>query len=174
MKKIIRIGRGQYGNVYGKIEFADGRLSITGVEGPMKNGDARGSCGQIVDTKIIELAPAWTQEMLDKFYAIWHEWHLNDMRAGCEHQRAEKWDERPIDSSKPLNAYGNHYEGQKQNSWNMLTWLNASEHPDGLMCKPCLVCGYKYGTAWLKEEVPQEVIDWLSGLPDSDATPAWV
>jgi hypothetical protein len=210
MNKVVRLGCGQYGNVFCSIKVdADGRLSICGVEGPMKNGNACGGCGQIkpaiifcsikvdadgklcgvegpmkngnargdcgqIKPAIVELAPAWTQEMLAKFQEIWDRWHLNDMRAGCEHQRAEQWDKRPIDPSKPLNSYGKHYVGQKQDSWNMLTWLNASEHPDGLMCKPCLVCGYKYGTAWLKEEVPQEVINWLANLPETDMTPAWV
>lgn len=45
---------------------------------------------------------------------------------------------------------------------------------DGLLCKPCPVCGYKYGTAWQLEEVPQEVIDWLFALPDTTKLPAWV
>ena len=44
----------------------------------------------------------------------------------------------------------------------------------GLLCKPCPVCGYEYGTSWLLEEVPQDVIDWLFSLPDTDITPAWV
>lgn len=44
----------------------------------------------------------------------------------------------------------------------------------GILCKPCPVCGYKYGTAWRFEEVPQDVIEWLSTLPDSERYPAWV
>jgi hypothetical protein len=38
---------------------------------------------------------------------------------------------------------------------------------------PCPICGYKYGSAWLKEEVPAEVIDWLFALPDSDERCVW-
>jgi hypothetical protein len=30
------------------------------------------------------------------------------------------------------------------------------------------------GTGWTREEVPQDVIDWLQALPDADRTPAWV
>lgn len=46
-----------------------------------------------------------------------------------------------------------------------LGYLKPDEHPDGLLTKPCPVCGYKYGSAWLKEEVPENVIDWLFALP---------
>lgn len=55
-----------------------------------------------------------------------------------------------------------------------LGWLKPDEHPDGILCKPCPVCGYKYGTSWNKVEVPQEVIDWLFALPDTKVAPAWV
>ena len=33
---------------------------------------------------------------------------------------------------------------------------------------------YRYGTAWLKEKVPQEVLDFLVALPETDIQPAWV
>ena len=53
-------------------------------------------------------------------------------------------------------------------------WVRYDECEQGILCKPCPVCGYKYGTAWVKEEVPQEVIDWLFNLPSTEITPAWV
>ena len=31
-----------------------------------------------------------------------------------------------------------------------------TEHPDGLLCKPCPVCGYKYGTEWKYFPIPEE------------------
>ncbi len=34
--------------------------------------------------------------------------------------------------------------------------------------------GYRYGSAWLKEAVPEDVLTWLNGLPDTDKAPAWV
>lgn len=157
-------------------------LSITGVEGPKANGDAFGSCGQIGGSggfrddgglKIDRLAPGWTREMVDRLDEIWAAWHGNDMRAGCQHQRAERWDRRPIDPDKPLSAYGKHFDGQRSDSWNMLTWIRPDEHPDGLLTKPCDVCGYKFGSAWLNEPVPDEVLDWLFYLPATDKTPAW-
>lgn len=53
-------------------------------------------------------------------------------------------------------------------------WVYESEHPEGLLSKPCPTCGYKYGSAWRKEDVPQDVIDFLRSLPDTDKKPAWV
>lgn len=60
-----------------KIQFENGRLSITGVIGPLRSGGYRGSAGQCVD-EIREGCPCdeWTREMLDKFCSIWDEWHL--------------------------------------------------------------------------------------------------
>jgi len=33
--------------------------------------------------------------------------------------------------------------------------------------------GYKYGSAWLHEEIPEEVLDFLKSLPDATKQPAW-
>jgi hypothetical protein len=51
-------------------------------------------------------------------------------------------------------------------------WIDVSK--GGLLSKPCSICGYKYGTAWLFEEIPTEVLQWLGALPDTDEVPAWV
>jgi hypothetical protein len=53
-------------------------------------------------------------------------------------------------------------------------WVDYREHPDGLLSRPCPVCGYKYGSAWLYEEIPADVIAWLQALPDTDRKPAWI
>jgi hypothetical protein len=106
------------------------------------------SCGQIRD----DLAK-WFPEVAPLL-----PWHMNDMKAGCEHQEAEGWAERPIDPSKPTNAYGKHYPGQAHDSWNMLVWVRADEFEGGLLSAPCPTCGYKYGSAWLKRELPAEII----------------
>lgn len=203
-----------------KIQFENGRLSITGVIGPLRSGGYRGSAGQCVD-EIREGCPCdeWTREMLDKFCSIWDEWHLNDMRPYCKHQKELGWDKLAV---TPVTLY--HYrlnsktlrrqESMKKSSWKMLCdgmttalndnqievaklpysltlpheisgdaalyyepqkplypgmagatetkalgWLHPEEHPDGILGKPCPVCGYKYGHSWLTEEVPQDVID---------------
>jgi len=41
---------------------------------------------------------------------------------------------------------------------------------DELISKPCEVCGYKYGSAWLKEDVPPAVVEWLQALPDDSSS----
>jgi len=67
---------------------------------------------------------------------------------------------------------GDHYN--KPSETKTAGWIKPSEHPEGMLGKPCEVCGYKYGTAWLREEVPQDVLDFLVSLPAATGTPAWV
>lgn len=244
MNKIVRIGTLPAGyparrvDVFAKIEFKDGKLSISGTVGPMSNGDAHGSSGQFImsfkeyddrghDTLAnIEPAPGWDVASIKRFFDAWDTWHLNDMRAGCEHQRGSDWDtsrkieltyygltheamrERdnaksiasaaavrgevaqltreqhallalenwfqdrttPPDADSPLSGC---YEVKKRET-KTAGWISPSEHPSGLLGKPCPTCGYKYGTAWKREEVPADVIAFLQSLPDTDKKPAWV
>lgn len=114
--KVLRVGRlPQDGDLFCKIEFKAGKLSITGVEGPRSNGDARGGCGQIEmhyahrnpehnDNRTtnptqpgeIEFAPGWDAEKWLDLLEVWHVWHLNDMRPGCEHQTGPAWTSKPV------------------------------------------------------------------------------
>lgn len=220
---------------YAKIKFVDGKLSISGVIGPMRNGNCKGSAGQCAD-EIREGKPTegWTEGMVREFCDIWDEWHLNDMRPYCRHQKKLGWDKlsnkkvmlynyrltREAFSKKRAaeNAAANalergetftptqeqtryanlpysittsaeisgedavNYEPRKPifagdtgaTSTKQLGWLREDEHPDGILGRACPVCGYKYGTSWIKEEVPPEVIAWLFELPDAKVKPAWV
>lgn len=183
--KLISPGSGPDGRVFVEIELhhrndhtedqSERELSIAGVEGPKRNGDARGGCGQIVDSlaDIYELSEGWTPEMVAKLADVWNRWHLNDMKAGCEHQRAAGWGTTPIDPDKPTNSYGRHFPDQKHDTWNLAGWVKRSEWEGGLMCEPCWVCGYRYGTAWLYEAIPDDVLDWLRALPDNTYVYAW-
>ena len=99
-EKIVRLGTQpeyecQKACVYCKIEYTGGgkgKLSIVGTIGPKYNGDAYGSSGQCYDEiKIKNHATGWDKKRVEKFVSIWKEWHLNNMRAGCEHQR-KNWD----------------------------------------------------------------------------------
>lgn len=38
---------------------------------------------------------------------------------------------------------------------------------------PCSVCGYKYGSAWNYEPLPESVITYLKSLPVSKTIPVW-
>ncbi|WP_370755005.1 hypothetical protein [Gemmiger formicilis] len=73
------------------------------------------------------------------------------------------------------------YEPRKKADWysgateeKTLGWLFPDEHPEGILTKPCPVCGYKYGTTWKTEQVPENVLQFLYNLPDSTRDPAWV
>lgn len=220
---------------FAKIVFENGRLSICGVVGPTRNGNCKGSAGQCTEAiRSGEPKQPWTREMVDKLCRIWDEWHLNDMRPYCPHQKALGWRELAgkevtlyhyrltrdalrkqekaknlaIDALKKGETFtptseqtkfanlpysittaaeiskkeAENYEPQKPlfdgdkgpTEKKQLGWLYEKDHPDGILCKPCPICGYKYGTSWLTEEVPSEVIDWLFSLPDSEIKPAWV
>ena len=127
------------GYVYVTIRYSDdGRLSLTGVVGPQANGNCRGSCGQIRQPNLIRYEEGWDAASVAHLFVIWERWHLNDMRAGCAHQRA-------------------------------LGWNDYTQHPS----EPCPTCGYAYGSQWLKEEVPADVLAWLWDRPISRRTPAW-
>src|SRR3990167_3560357 len=92
--KTIRIGKdADSHNIFCKIEYKDHVLSISGVIGPKKNGNAAGSCGQIVmgflgHEETITPAPGWDMGTIVKFFKIWDKWHLNDMQAGSPRQTA--------------------------------------------------------------------------------------
>lgn len=218
-------------SIYAEIKFTNGNLSISGVEGPTRDGNCAGACGQIVmhlkdDIKSLTPTPQWTVKMIEKFLSIWDEWHLNDMRAGCEHQRASWNLEAPIELrtySWTKEFYNRRYKAEKgelttteyetyQDHVQMVNklifttnnvryeseavkvaielglikeevserktksagWVNYRTHPEGLLSKPCEICQYPYGSKWLREEVPTEVVEWLKALPETDITPAWV
>jgi hypothetical protein len=159
--KVVRLGTLDKSSVFCRIQFRDGDLSITGVVGPMRNGIAKGGCGQIVmefkecysrgyhTFSDITPAPAWNADMVSRFLRAWERWHLNKMRAGTEAQMAALRE-----------AGGNpDYDGQC-----------AILKKKGLLSDN----GYKYGTRRLREEVPADVIDFLQSLPETDKTPAWV
>ena len=81
----------------------------------------------------------------------------------------------PIDEER-----GKYYEPHKDILTKSTTetktrgWVRFDEDERGILCRPCPVCGYKYGSAWLKEDVPEDVLEFLRGLPDTKVRPAWV
>ena len=238
------------GDLFCKISITeDGKLSISGVEGPKPNGDARGSCGQIDmgyfhrrpehndkrysnPKRLIHFNPGWNEALWWDFLEVWKEWHLNDMRANCEHQTGPDWTSKDVtiyhfrltdeavkmkdgarkaavqsletgapftptaeqcflgtlehslelDVPNPPGKLGLYYgprtslyAGDKGVTETKQTgWLKQSEHPEGFLSKACPVCGYRYGTSWLKKELPKSVIEFLTALPETKTQPAWV
>lgn len=88
--------------------------------------------GQIYD-EVQEIIPA-------RLYEIWKRWHLNDMRAGTFVQ------EEILRQAKVSGVEFNDYDDA----------CNYLQRFDALVDD-----GYKYGSKWLKEELPQEVIDYV-------------
>lgn len=94
----------------------DGELA--GVDVHREDGNrvlVTSSCGQIRED-----LQRWFPEAAPLF-----PWHLNDMRADCEHQEAA------VAGGRAKYECGD----------------------------DCEVCGYRYGSAWLKRELPAEVIE---------------
>lgn len=215
--------------LYVTIEWRDGQLSLTGVEGPKSNGDAWGGCGQCGVAADIEpyTANGWTAEMCARLGEVWERWHMNDIRAGCAHVEpgvsSVKLELRPLTWGDTYHERRRLVESAKATAqeyaefceWSGIVtrlcaskgpkhpalwgevgenalrdglvkepgadsvtryertkaagWVYPSEHPDGLLTRPCAVCGVKYGAQWLSEPVPVDVLEWLRGLPTEGA-----
>ena len=157
MKKVINIGTDNDtgSQVFCAVKYKDNKLSIVGVVGPMANGNARGSCGQIRDSFTIrEFANGWDNALLTMFLTIWEKYHLNDMQAGTIKQTAI------IEQHKENNPDWRYtYDGA-------LAVLESKGLKDDN--------GYRYGSKWLSIEVPESVISFLESLPETERTPAWV
>lgn len=167
-KKIVRVGTsktigGRGYSIYCNIELKNGRLSISGVEGPLESGNCLGACGQIDmhEWNINKYAPGWSDELVKKFRQVWAKWHLNDFQAGTPEQM------KYIEELKSTGWKYDYAEACKE-----LKKVGLYEVPDpreGFEGQ-----SYKYGSSWLKKELPIEVIRFLISLPDSDKQPAWV
>ena len=152
-------------SVFCKIKFMEGKLSISGVEGPWSSGNCAGSCGQIdmhlTAQSFVGFANGWNAGKTSKLLGIWKLWHLNDLTAGSPNQE-EYLKANPVVYAYPETHYGK--------ACKMLT--RAGLNPDLEYIrdgKP-----YSYGHAWLHTDVPQDVLQWLKDLPDTDTKPAWV
>jgi hypothetical protein len=147
----MKVNECNYTNVFMKITYDNDNLIICGVIDPIHGGNCSGSCGQINmefkhsnpahnDTcynHLIRFNTGWDERIWYKFLEVWNLYHLNNLQAGCEHQRK-------------------------------LGWGNES------IGKPCPTCGYKYGTKCLRIDVPEDVLKFLSELPETRVTPAWI
>lgn len=55
-----------------------------------------------------------------------------------------------------------------------LGWIYPEEYPDELLGKLCEESGNRYGEAWYKQEIPEDILEWLYNLPDAENKPAWI
>lgn len=161
-------------SVFCQIKFEDSKLSISGVISPQNNSNCLGSCGQIENELIDPLTEkrfqeGWTAKLVKDFVRVWKEWHLNDLQAGCKHQREACWDDIRINPKELPNSSAN-----RDKKGILAMWVKPKEHKMGVLGKPCPICGYKFGTEWRKKEVPKKVINFLEALPKSKKKPAWI
>lgn len=173
-KKVVHLGFVKYiGNVFCEITIKDrgeySELSICGVEGPRKNGNCRGSFGQIKDAIVEHIksdgfknfAAGWDKKSILQFIEVWKTWHLNGLHAGNAKQEAfvEKYlEEHPTeryDYTKMCKVLEEHN-----------LFVDEEDIYNG---KP-----YKYGTAWRYVALPEEVIEYVKSLPETKVIPAWV
>lgn len=196
-------------------ELKDGRFTMSAEIWQQNTRDIlRG--GQCVD-EIAKLFP--NDAKLQRMCKIWERWHLNDMRAGCEHQRElpefQPRYEPALEISVEFHAYKALEAATEKDETGpeakllanlqafdvrpfhkvlmtqeradrLYAWLGGwadqttkyakghnliinkvqiplhhtypKDHPLGFLAKPCPMCGYKYGTKWLKEELPEDVV----------------
>lgn len=104
------------------------------------------SGGQIVNwvPQITKPAGTLTVEDCKRFAVLWETWHLNTMRAACAHM-----DLSTVPADLPHHAVN-------RGEMDRYTWIRAN--------LPCPVSEYKYGSAWLAEPVPTEVIEEIEAL----------
>jgi hypothetical protein len=140
MKKIIEFKRKiligidrQKRRVYIDIEYENKRFSISGYARRSVNSDIAYG-GQIQNHLTKENIKTWkiSRKILSKILAIWKIYHLNDLHAGCEHQRLLGWELFKGD------LFNDHI---------------------GI---PCPICGYKFGSAWKRINVPQNILRYLN------------
>lgn len=116
-------------------------------------GTGRYGSGQVYE-HLTEGKPSlgFTKDDCSRLQQIWERWHLNDMRAGTPKQEdaVRKW--RKTATAEELR---NFYES----ACKMLESIDL-----------LIDDGYKYGSAWLKEEVPIDVLKWLFSLPGAGHT----
>jgi len=145
--KIDYDGRGRKINEV-DIEYeltSDGRFTASGNIWNSRHTDII-SGGQNLE-EIAKLFPG--DERAQRIVKVWRKWHLNDMKAGTPKQ------EKAVVTWK---AKGNRYDYDK-----VVTHLKGI----GLYEDD----GYKYGTAWLKEELPPDVVTEIeawSGFPQGE------
>ena len=93
--------------------------------------------------ELLKREPLFTKTEVNILYNVWQRWHLNDLRAGTPKQEAE---------IRKYKAAAGRYEYKEACDWLEKANLLVDN-------------GYRYGTAWLKEEVPKYILKWLFSLP---------
>ena len=142
-KKTVFLGATDLGRLTVAIDWDGQNLSLTGSEG-------RDHGGQIIMSPwdFQTYAEGHNAETVAKLRDIWERWHLNDMQAGSPAQTA-------FLEANPVSR-ADHYTAATE------ALKAAGLNPDPNYFnngKP-----YKYGSAWLRVEVPAEALQYLHDL----------
>jgi len=87
-----------------------------------------------------------SEKMFNKLMKFWDRWHLNGLNAGCEHQREQK---EEIKQEKGEDFF---HASNLETIWELDDF------------EECPQCGYKYGTSWKFEELPDKVKEFVEVL----------
>lgn len=150
----------EYRYVLGKCDYHEtGRANCEAVLTWELKGDRFSMCGEIwqPNKRDIETGGQCVDSVCSYFpddakaqrmLAIWREWHLNDMQAGSPAQTAHL--ESLGEYKYGRGGFSSHYD------WALSELAKAGLQPDPNYLhnhKP-----YKYGSAWLKKELPADVV----------------
>lgn len=157
MRKTYSPGKVDYNGTGRKVnaveidwEIKDGRFSASGGIWNNNRTDYI-TCGQNLINEILELFPE--DEQVQRIHSVWKTWHLNDMIAGSPKQMSHLAKLNPPSSD--------HFDWAKEKL------RDAGLEPDESFIhndKP-----YSYGSAWLKTDLPEEVVSEIeSWKSDND------
>ena len=132
-----------------EIEFTDGHLSIC--------GSTKNTGGQNRNELDDVIASASPDVDIPRLKAIWERWHLNDLIAGSPKQM-EHLGNTELEVGYPDSWYDKASEE--------LTRVGLNPDPEYIHEGEA----YKFGHAWLREEVPADVLDFLANLSEEAPT----
>lgn len=137
-KKTLVIGMNHKGGTVDieiKLKESDKGIEFTACGNSwLRSGNDTYLGGQCIDSLPDEIK-TWLIDphQFNKIELVWQRWHLNDMNAGCFHQ---------------------HQTLRENPEWSR-DYTELIKR-DGFMS--CDICDYKYGSAWLREDLPEDVI----------------
>jgi hypothetical protein len=151
MEKTIQLGKVDYwgrGRKVNAVEITarlsdEGRLSITGGIWNGRSTDYA-SCGQNLET-ILELFP--NDPKVRRIVEIWRRWHLNDMQAGTPRQM--EW--------LRTNGFGYSHDDNCNLLAHAGLLYDHEYDPEGNPVDEPHEEGYKFGSRWLKSDLPDEI-----------------
>lgn len=92
---------------------------------------------------VVRFVYGWDADRCRELADLGDRWHLNGMRAACAHQSVV-WED---------SDYG--------------------RRPSLTLTEPCSLSGYRYGSAWLADPMPADVLSYFRAVAETGRPPAW-